>query len=86
MEVSLLLQKVQHMFKYDIVLCDRLYIVDAQAATSADIKALKQALLNTKQDIVNVCMSRFDFDLLLYFCLIEYISSFLDNPNLNHSI
>lgn len=42
------------MFRHDINLADRLFIVDAQVATSADMKALKHALGAEKQDIVSV--------------------------------
>ena len=42
------------MFRHDINLADRLFIVDAQVATSADMKALKHALGAEKRDIVSV--------------------------------
>lgn len=51
-EASTLHQKVQQMFKHDISVSDRLFIVDAQVSTSADMKALKLALGAAKRDIV----------------------------------
>ncbi|XP_070176153.1 death-associated protein kinase 1-like isoform X2 [Littorina saxatilis] len=52
-EAATLHQKVTQMFKYDINLAERLYIIDAQVATSADMKALKNALGQEKKDVVN---------------------------------
>ncbi|XP_076443488.1 death-associated protein kinase dapk-1-like isoform X2 [Babylonia areolata] len=52
-EASTLHLKMQQMFRHDINLVDRVFIVDAQMATSADMKALKQTLGAEKRDIVN---------------------------------
>jgi hypothetical protein len=43
------------MFKYDINLSDRLFLVDCQNSASPDMKALKHELTMVKKDILGVC-------------------------------
>jgi hypothetical protein len=45
------------MFKYDINLSDRLFLVDCQNSASPDMKALKHELTMVKKDILGVCAS-----------------------------
>ena len=56
-EASTLHQKMCQMFKHDVNLADRLFIVDCQVSTSADMKALKHELGMEKKDIVGVSFS-----------------------------
>ena len=46
--------QVTQMFKHDVNLADRLYIIDTQLAASPDMKALKHALGAQKKEIVAV--------------------------------
>ncbi|XP_076465114.1 death-associated protein kinase 1-like [Babylonia areolata] len=51
-EASGVHQKAQQLFRHDVRLADRLFVVDSQLAASPDLKALKAALGLEKQDIV----------------------------------
>ena len=61
MEATSLHLKMQQMFRHDINLSDRIYILDAQMAASADMKALKHALGAEKRDIVSVSWGFLDY-------------------------
>ena len=55
-EASSVHQKVQQLFRHDVSLTDRLFVLDAQtsASSSADLKALKLALGAAKREVVHV--------------------------------
>lgn len=65
-------QRVQQMFQYDVELSDRLYIIDAQVATSADMKALKQELMVARRNVLDVSVR---FEKYSLFCLVFLLGS-----------
>ena len=50
-----LLSQVQRKFSADLDIVNRVFVMDAQVAMTADIKALKQQLIEMKTEISKVC-------------------------------